>query len=190
MSETKPLLSAATAVVGLVILIGPIASNGAGRVQEARVPGGQADATDRPTGQEVLALFRDDPEVDVQQIIGGLPEPRELSRRRMEIAELMMERSAIEFIEPPSPAASRGALRGPIEDYLKWSMRRMEDRLEQAGSADERLEVVAQEVAKLRAVEEVYDEIAPAGASPENLMDLEYHRLGVEVRLSRMASPE
>ncbi|QDV38815.1 hypothetical protein [Tautonia plasticadhaerens] len=141
--------------------------------------------------QRIAELMRGGVEVDVQQVVDGLPGAEDLARRRSEIADQLMEFALVKFVEPPSPTAQRGTFHAAIIDYVEWSSKRLDASLELAGSDDDRREALAGEVGKLRSVEQAYRELAEAegiGVTPQNLLELEFLRLGVESRLARLVA--
>ena len=186
---SRTLTPLAITLAGLILPVGP---------SHAQEPSdAQVQRERRMTREDLIAMFREDPEVDVQAIVGDLPTAVEIDRRRLEIAERMMGMVAVEFLEPPSPTAERAPMGTAINDYLKWSQRRMEARLALAEADDERRAVVAQEVAKLRDVEDFLRRMSaglgddsPRRLTPQVLAELEYQRLGVEAHLRRMADGE
>ena len=184
--------------LALAVLALPLAP---GRAQQRDPDEPRATPPQRPRSREdLIAMFRRHEEVDVQEVVDSLPTTEEIRKRQLEIADRMMGLVAVEFIEPPSPTAERGAMAAPINDYLKWSLRHVEARSALAGSDDERRQVVAEEVAKLRRVEDFLRQMArglgdtsPRRLTPQMFAELEYQRLAMEARLRSLAdgkSPE
>lgn len=151
------------------------------RLLQDRSPRGEA-------AQQIAELLRNGVEVDPQEVIDTMPSLQELATRRSEIAEELMEFALVKFLEPPSPTAQRGTFHAAIEDYLMWSVHRLDATLDLTNSDDDRRAAIAQEVAKIRRVEEIYRELTETqgvGVTPENMLALEFNRLQLETRLAR-----
>lgn len=165
-----------------------------GRASQDVSPGIGAPGEGTPrsrAAKRIAGMLRDDAEVDVQQVVDGLPKLEELARRRSEIADQLMEFALVKFVEPPSPTAERGTFHAAVVDYVEWSSKRLDATLELAGAEDDRRSAMAREVSKLRRVEQVYRELTQAegiGVSPQNVLELEFLRLEVESRLARLVA--
>ena len=141
----------------------------------------------RAVAERIAAVVREEAEVDVDAMVSSLPEPAEIAERRAAIAEEMMEFSLLKFLGPPTPTAERGTFHAAIVDYLEWSSRRLDARLELTDGIDARRDALAVEVSRVRKIEEIYGQLArqqAVGVTRINLKELEFHRLGLEGRLA------
>ncbi|CAN5887990.1 hypothetical protein BH23PLA1_BH23PLA1_31540 [soil metagenome] len=141
--------------------------------------------------REIGMLLKGDIEADTDAIVRDLPALNELAEQRQQVAERLMDLALREFLAPPSPSAARGTFAAAVNDYLNWSKHRMEARLELAEADQDGIDIVAQEIAKLRKVEEIYTDLSrAAGASvtPKNLLELQAHHLDLETRLARLVA--
>ncbi|MEW4571430.1 hypothetical protein AB1L88_26445 [Tautonia sp. JC769] len=178
---------AAPLLGGLVILT-PLGAGRIARAQETPTVGRLQEPSPRgEAARQIAELLRNGVDVDPQEVIDSMPSLEALATRRSEIAEELMEFSLVKFLEPPSPTAQRGTFHAAIEDYMTWSSHRLDAALDLTPSLDDRRNVIAQEVAKIRRVEEIYRELTETrgvGVTQQNLLELEFKRLQLETRLA------
>lgn len=179
-----------TAVAALVVggLAAPAFIGEGANAQEAPRIRGPQDATPRgEAAREIAELLRGGVDFAPQQVVDELPSLQDLATRRSEIAQELMEFALVKFLEPPSPTAQRGTFHAAIEDYMEWSSRRLDAALDLTESDDDRRDLIAREVAKIRRVEEIYRELTRTdgvGVTRQNLLSLEFVRLELETRLA------
>lgn len=151
------------------------------------------EPTPGPGASQLRKLLLEEPDIDLKQILEGIPEAQTLAARQIELADEMLRLCALELIEPPTPSEARGTFTSPLRSYLEWSSRRLEPRLSLAKSDEERVRLLATEVHRLRELEKIYGELAKGErvtVTPRNLLELEYHRLELESRLAKTARPQ
>jgi hypothetical protein len=160
---------------GLAALAVVVPGPGGSRAQEL-----QRNAREMP---ELRKLLLETPEVDAQKIVESLPDAKASAARKKEIIDEMIRLSVLEILEPPSPSGARGTFAAPLMSYLEWSDRRLQLDTSLAEGDEAKTKLLAAEVVRFRAMEDVYRELVKASTvsvTPRNLMELEYRRLELE----------
>jgi hypothetical protein len=118
--------------------------------------------------------------------VGSLPTREELARERYELAGKVLRSLFQGFLEPPRSDGSP-TFGDRLMPVLEWSRRRMDARLDLAGSDEERIEVLRREIAHTRALLKTLKGLSRGSSSSisaEQVLEVDQYRLELEWRLA------
>jgi hypothetical protein len=118
--------------------------------------------------------------------VGSLPTREELARERYELAGKML-RSLFQGLLEPRRSNGGPTFGDRLMPVLEWSRRRMDARLDLAGSDEERIEVLRREIAHARALLKTLKGLSRGSSSsisPEQVLEVDQYRLELEWRLA------
>ena len=196
-------------IKGIATAIALVGFGATGAVSLARMgpgpaasPAARTDPAARPFAVWESPIQDDDPEprpdlialIDRVQVPDpsrvhpeDLPPTRELARARVEAAESVFDRLFDRLLEPPGAHGFRQG--NYVDPILEWSRRALDARLDLAETRDERVAVLLEDVARLRALEALCGELARGAGStvaPFDVIKVRYQRLSIEQDLVAM----